>query len=414
MTTLLHRFTVAKLLRVACCRSVYSGPEAYPVFSRQDFAEDDGTWEWKKLHNIRQRVVDIQNGINHEGDKKIVDDEARKVHLLPHKIYSKPEEYYPLTDVAKVVYGNKTKDPMPKGIKHKMDPDFIRPEVQDLLKSLTGRDPEIVFAEQTGLYTHMPRVRLLTTEQLNQEIKKMDEKFDEMLEMPPVMLEREEIEETIAFDELLDGYEEGKLIFTDITVDLKPDERCMVVREPTGLLRRAQWDERDRALGVYYPKCGRSLHKDPVFENPQVAFKNQFHKNILERILVEFVPDSKEFIHYTQMVYDEIDKESQYDLLRSTRFFGGLAFYLAKHKSIDGLLKNILENKSSLPDAADLVKLFCLINNESNTARNLKDLNNCDDFRIVQVYVQNDATMKKILELSLQTFQQIPQSAQNF
>lgn len=36
--------------------------------------------------------------------------------------------------------------------------------------------------------------------------------------------------------------------------------------------------------------------------------------------------------------YEEIDKHGKYDLLRSTRHFGGMAWYFVNKKKIDGLL----------------------------------------------------------------------------
>ena len=41
-----------------------------------------------------------------------------------------------------------------------------------------------------------------------------------MLRVPPVMIERKEIDEVIAHDHKLDGYEDAKLVFTDISEDL--------------------------------------------------------------------------------------------------------------------------------------------------------------------------------------------------
>ena len=47
-----------------------------------------------------------------------------------------------------------------------------------------------------------------------------------MMKVPPVMLERSEIEEVIAHDHQLDGYEDAKLVFTDISEDL-PKNVCL-------------------------------------------------------------------------------------------------------------------------------------------------------------------------------------------
>ena len=46
-------------------------------------------------------------------------------------------------------------------------------------------------------------------------------KADELLSLPPIMLEREEIDDVIAEDGDLDGYEHCNLLFMDINEDLK-------------------------------------------------------------------------------------------------------------------------------------------------------------------------------------------------
>lgn len=43
-----------------------------------------------------------------------------------------------------------------------------------------------------------------------------------------------------------------------------------------------------------------------------------------------------EQIHH--QTYEDIDKHGKYDLLRSTRHFGGMAWYFVNRKKIDGLL----------------------------------------------------------------------------
>ena len=50
-------------------------------------------------------------------------------------------------------------------------------------------------------------------------------------------------------------------------------ERFIVVREPTGTLRKASWEERDRLVQVYFPKEGRKLTAPLVFkeENMKVG-----------------------------------------------------------------------------------------------------------------------------------------------
>jgi len=45
---------------------------------------------------------------------------------------------------------------------------YTRPEVQELLKKLRGFDPNRVFTTSIGMHEEMPRIRLLTTAELNQ------------------------------------------------------------------------------------------------------------------------------------------------------------------------------------------------------------------------------------------------------
>lgn len=75
-------------------------------------------------------------------------------------------------------------------------------------------------------------------------------------------------------------------------------ERFIVIREPTGTLRKASWEERDRILQVYFPKEGRRLTAPPVFkeENLKMVFGQDRHEDVLDRCQVQFEPDSSEYI----------------------------------------------------------------------------------------------------------------------
>ena len=53
--------------------------------------------------------------------------------------------------------------------------------------------------------------------------QEFDDKISEakkILKMPPVMIERTEINEMISNDEILNGYEDFNVVFTDISEDL--------------------------------------------------------------------------------------------------------------------------------------------------------------------------------------------------
>lgn len=43
-------------------------------------------------------------------------------------------------------------------------------------------------------------------------------------------------------------------------IDIRPfQERFIVIREPNGILRKANWKERDRLVQTYYPKPHRKI-----------------------------------------------------------------------------------------------------------------------------------------------------------
>lgn len=53
----------------------------------------------------------------------------------------------------------------------------------------------------------------------------------------------------------------------------------------------------------------------------QIAFQHKLHENVLEQILVQYEPDSIEFINFTQQVYDDINNNELFEMLRSYFYF---------------------------------------------------------------------------------------------
>nr|XP_002731144.1 PREDICTED: 28S ribosomal protein S22, mitochondrial-like [Saccoglossus kowalevskii] len=139
-------------------------------------------------------------------------------------------------------------------------------------------------------------------------------------------------------------------------------ERFVVVREPTGVLRHADWDERARMLQIYFPRDGRKIEPPEIFEdeNMEHVFSEDRHKDLLDICCVQFEPDDPHFIHTHHRTYEHIVKTENYDLLRSTRHFGGMAYYLTKRKRIDGLLKDMIQ-RNLINDAMDLLSLYHLL-----------------------------------------------------
>ncbi|XP_076806968.1 small ribosomal subunit protein mS22-like [Clavelina lepadiformis] len=391
------------------CRTVYSGPDGLPDFTREYEKNTDTSWEARKLKNIRQRVIDKEKGKKFEDLEKIVDDEARRIAPLSHFIFSDDPAVCNkdlMLGQRMEILGNPSSDGK-NNIKEKyskssnLDPDFIRPEVQEILKRIRGKDPKIIFKRKLERNKEMPKIQLLSDEQLKQKYEEALEAAEKFLEMPPVMTEREPIDEELAFDEKLDGYEHSSLVFTDISEDLNRNERFIVVRETNGKLRKATWEERDRMLQIYFPKPQRDILKPELFDDLTVALKNEFHENVLQQILIHFDPDSANYINLTKQVYDDIDEKGAFELLRSTRFFGGLAFYLTKHKSIDNLLIYFLHSKL-LEEASDLINLYYLIKPKSEVSQQIQDID--DAVEKVKIFVANEAINARAIKLALNPF----------
>lgn len=55
--------------------------------------------------------------------------------------------------------------------------------------------------------------------------------------MPPVMDERQPVNKVLDSDPAIKGYDNVKLVFTDITYGVHDRDRIMVIREPDGVLR---------------------------------------------------------------------------------------------------------------------------------------------------------------------------------
>ncbi|XP_026692627.2 small ribosomal subunit protein mS22 [Ciona intestinalis] len=386
-------------------RTVYSGPESTPDFTKNSLKNDE-SWETKKLKSVQERVALLGKGVKFEGDERIIDNEARRVFSVPHQVYVTKDEANKSRDFAKNILGNRVNYNKTSHFtkESNVDPDFARPEVQAILKTITGCDPKRVFEPKLGVPTEMPTVKFLTTEQLKKEMDKSLKYAEQLLEMPPVMLEREEIDEVIAEDENLDGYEACNVVFTDISENLKLNERFVVVREPSGSLRKAKWAERDRVQQVYFSKPGKTAIKPKLLENMKIAFKHDLHENILMQTLIQHEPDSSEFIRIHQDVYNDIDNRGIYDNFRSTRFFGGLAFYLTKYKSIDGVLIDMVK-RSLISDAVNLIQLFCMLHPESKTTSQLKTNANHQQLDIIEAYMNCDCNDSHSLKLAVEAFQ---------
>ncbi|CAL1571651.1 unnamed protein product [Knipowitschia caucasica] len=283
-------------------------------------------------------------------------------------------------------------------------PQFSDAAVQDILRRITGVDLEKVFRPMKQ-ERNLPEYKLMTDQQLDQAMKAAAEQANRVLQMPPVLSERKPIHDVLSEDPVLDGMDTAKYLFTDITFNVPHRERFIVVREPSGTLRKATWDERDRLVQVYFPKEGRKLTPPLIFkeENMKMVFSQDRHEDILNLCLVQFEPDSSHYIRVHAAVYEDLEKHGKYDLLRSTRHFGGLAWYLVNARRVDGLIVDMLK-RELLQEAVCLVSLFHMVHSHSESALEAAQ-QEATGVELLKIYAQKESQSSGFIELALQAFE---------
>uniref|UniRef100_A0A673ZBG0 Mitochondrial ribosomal protein S22 n=1 Tax=Salmo trutta TaxID=8032 RepID=A0A673ZBG0_SALTR len=269
-------------------------------------------------------------------------------------------------------------------------------EVQDILTRITGLDLKVFRPIKQELKP--PTYKLMTDAQLKEATQSAREQAQRLLKMPPVLLERKPINDVLSEDKILEGMDTARYVFTDITFNIPHRERFIVIREPTGTLRKASWEERDRILQVYFPKEGRRLTAPPVFkeENLKMVFGQDRHEDVLDRCQVQFEPDSSEYIR-------DLEKMGKYDLLRSTRHIGGLVWYLVNARRVDGLIIDMLQ-KDLWQDAVSLVGLF-KVHPHSETAQEASN-QQASGLDLLNIYAKRESQRAGYVVLALQAYEQ--------
>jgi len=284
-------------------------------------------------------------------------------------------------------------------------PHFTDPAVQDILTRMTGLDLQKVF-RPIKQELRPPTYKLMTDDQLAQAVELATGQAKQLLQMPPVLPERKPINDVLSEDKILDGMDTAKYVFTDITYNIPHRERFIVVREPDGTLRKASWEERDRLVQVYFPKEGRKLTAPLIFkeENLKLVFSQDRHEDVLNLCLVQFEPDSSEYIRVHAATYEDLDKHNKYELLRSTRHFGGMAWYLLNARRVDGLVVDMLK-KELIQDAVSLVSLFHMIHPHSESAQEAAS-QQATGIALLKIYAQKESQRSGYIELALQAYEQ--------
>ncbi|XP_062900990.1 28S ribosomal protein S22, mitochondrial [Mobula hypostoma] len=291
-------------------------------------------------------------------------------------------------------------------------PQFMDKDVQSILTRITGLNLEKVF-KPNKQHLKPPQYSLMTDEQLEETRLKAVEAAKDRLRMPPVLNEREPICDVLAEDKILEGLETAKYVFTDITYNIPHKERFIVVREPSGVLRKATWEERDRMIQVYFPREGRRIIPPPIFKNENllVVFAHDHFEDILDFCLVQFEPNSADYIRVHHQTYEYIDKYGKYDLLRSTRHFGGLVWYLVNRMRIDGLLIDMIQ-RNLMDDAVSVIELYHWLHPECQSAKEANK-QQAKGIELIKVFSQTDSKKGGYIELALQVYQETLSSSTN-
>ncbi|UYV63596.1 MRPS22 [Cordylochernes scorpioides] len=383
---------------------------------------------------------------------------------------------------------------------------FLDYRVQRLLRDMTGLDLEKVFTPQKEIPQPLPvmndfykeyllksnsikppQYTFMTKEEYEKTYKKYKHRALKFkLQMPPVMKSRKPVDRFIRKDPELQDYSGSNYVFTDITYGIRETDKTIMVREPDGTLRTANWDERDRMNRIYNPipsrgvtmprmfypenlepildrgdyifvlsrNCVQFNPDDPHFIRTYKKYKHRALKFklqmppvmksrkpvdrfirkdpelqdysgsnyvftditygiretpildrgdyifVLSRNCVQFNPDDPHFIRVAKRTYDHIDYNRNYDILRSTRFFGPMAFYLTTESTMDGLLVDML-NREFINDAKRLVSLYHI------TKGTVDSLEDSSSLHLIKDYVTHHSTRKDEVDLAVRKYEEI-------
>ncbi|ESP01116.1 hypothetical protein LOTGIDRAFT_95025, partial [Lottia gigantea] len=239
---------------------------------------------------------------------------------------------------------------------------FRDEKVQEILKSMTVTDI-LNRTTRKGQQLENPTYFLMTDEELEElHAKRTSEVCKKIHSFVPFMEERKSIDVTLEENPQLEAFDSSNLAFIDISAGFINRDRFMTIREPSGKLRKVDWEERDRLNFVVNPIKGRLVHPPIIFEEKQLDEVLNDGKVIyvLDRAVVQYEPDDPEFIRVTHRAYEFINSERLFDVIRATRHFGTLIFYLAWYKKIEYLLIDMLQ-LNLIDDGENLVRLYSIL-----------------------------------------------------
>uniref|UniRef100_A0A8D8W4K9 28S ribosomal protein S22, mitochondrial n=1 Tax=Cacopsylla melanoneura TaxID=428564 RepID=A0A8D8W4K9_9HEMI len=282
---------------------------------------------------------------------------------------------------------------------------FFKPEVQELLLNLTRIDLSKVFRRQKyGQVFEPPEYKFLTTEEVDKLQKESYERAVKKMQVPPIVPPRDDNKlEKLSYDPEILGHDICKYVFTDITFGISDAKRIIVVREPDGLLREANTFERHKMNSVYFSRSECTLKHPEMFEeeNLKSLCNRKEYVFILDRACTQYEPDDVLYHNILNTTFTHIHETNSFELLRSTRYFGSLVFFLCNNNLIDNLLLQNL-HCNMIEDAVWLIKVYQFVNPESKCAQ-VKHKEG-QDVAFVQSYIDLDSPDKERVTQALESY----------
>jgi len=280
---------------------------------------------------------------------------------------------------------------------------FFRDDIQTLLERISGRDYDQIFRpKKLGQKLEPPRFELLTEAEVNDLMAEVELKAKRKLKMPPLLQEREAIDNVLAVNPEIQGFDTSKYLFTDITFGLSNRKRKVVVRDPDGILREASWEEKQKMCQIFFPTPGRKIKEPKMFEeaNLQDCLSRGEYEFVLDRACAQYEPDDPQYIQVSRRTYNHVNDVHEYAALRSTRHFGPMVLHLILSQQMDNLLCYLISEKD-ISAGADLVKIFHATKPETSPVDSMTDM------ELIENYISKHALKKPTLELARDTFLEI-------
>lgn len=197
-------------------------------------------------------------------------------------------------------------------------------------------------------------------------------------------------------------FSKSKYVISDITYGIDETDRTIVVRQIDGTLENADAKIRKRINQIYFPLQGRKIRVPRMFEteNLKRCLDRYEYEFVLDRMCIQFEPYEQEFHDISSQTFQHINDTKQFDILRSTRHFGPMSFFLAWHKMIDDLVIDMVK-RDFLTNAVELICLMYNLNgiqydkavlHELQQLSHSNESNNVNGFAIAKVGLEQELT----------------------